>query len=64
MAKKKYLKPIAEHIVFYTEEDITAKLPIDNWAQYESDANGGNAGMSVPSVGEGTEGPNHGWGDD
>ena len=60
MAKKKYLKPIAEHVAFYTEEDITTDLPI-SW--YANEEPGNNAGISGPGA-IGGEGGDYGWGED
>ena len=44
--KKNYLKPDAEFIAFYSDEDIAAVLPLENYA---NEGSGGVLGGSVES---------------
>ena len=43
MLKKNYEKPMAEYISFYTEEELTADMPLERYANEDSE---GNAGIS------------------
>lgn len=56
MKRKNYLKPEAEHIVFYSEEDIATNIPLEVGAAMETeDKEAGTSG----AFGEGTGGD--GW---
>ena len=46
MLKKVYQKPKAGYIVFYSDQEITSNLPIENYANEDEtyDANGGVSG--------------------
>lgn len=45
MLKKVYEKPMAEYFAFYSNEEITAELPLENYAN-DDGSMGGNAGVS------------------
>ena len=45
MQEKIYIKPKAEHIAFYSDEEIAAELPIANYANGDG-MEGGLGGMS------------------
>ena len=45
MLKKVYEKPTAEYIAFYSDEEITSNLPLENYANSDGSM-GGNAGVS------------------
>ena len=59
MAKKLYLKPNAEYIVFYSEEEIAASISLDKGMEYErQESNGMGGSVTGPSAG-GSEGPGY-----
>ena len=45
MLKKKYQKPSAEFIAFYSDEEITSNMPLATYAN-DDGSMGGNAGTS------------------
>ena len=50
MAKKIYIKPDAEHIVFYSKEEITASYTLGDgmaWQTIEQQANEGGVGGNI-----------------
>ena len=59
MEKKIYVKPEAERVAFYTDEDITAVAPPVSFFANEDDDTTGDLTTSG-SVGEGTGDPS--WG--
>ncbi len=57
MEKKEYLKPNAEYIVFYSEEEITAVMPsVDSFASEDPELDLGLSGGSGPEVDDLPEG--------
>jgi hypothetical protein len=52
MKKKFYVKPTAEYIAFYSDEEITADLPLGDIQTYAND--GGSGTIMSGTMGEGT----------
>lgn len=58
MKEKNYVKPKAEHIAFYSKEEIAAVMPLDQYANADMDGNPGVGGSQIgtgpvdPGMGE------------
>ena len=57
MKEKNYVKPKAEHIAFYSKEEIAAELPLSQYANADMD---GDPGMGGSQFGTGLVDPGMG----
>ena len=63
MKKKIYVKPDAERVAFYTNEEITAVLNNEDYTDYTgaNDQNGAGAGGTIVGGSVTTDTPGDGW---